>query len=118
MKSEDEVKAGGMRQTVASPENRNGEALVLHRQSHHGWGEGANVGAVVGILFPPTIVGAAVVGAGGGALVASATEALSHTGAQRAPAVKTQAIAVYRKLGVKSRAEAVRKAHQQGLLSA
>ncbi len=32
--------------------------------------------------------------------------------------VKTQAIAVYRKLGVKSRAEAVRKAHQQGLLSA
>jgi LuxR family transcriptional regulator, maltose regulon positive regulatory protein len=32
--------------------------------------------------------------------------------------VKTQAIAVYRKLGVKSRAEAVRKAQQQGLLSA
>jgi LuxR family transcriptional regulator, maltose regulon positive regulatory protein len=32
--------------------------------------------------------------------------------------VKTQAIAVYRKLGVKSRAEAVRKAHQQGLLFA
>ena len=32
--------------------------------------------------------------------------------------VKTQAIAVYRKLGVKSRAAAVRKAHQQGLLSA
>ena len=51
-------------------ENRNGEALVLHRQSHHGWGKGAVVGAVVGILFPPTIIGAAVVGAGGGALVA------------------------------------------------
>ena len=32
--------------------------------------------------------------------------------------VKTQAIAVYRKLGVKSRSAAVRKAHQQGLLSA
>ena len=32
--------------------------------------------------------------------------------------VKTQAIAVYRKLGVKSRAEAVRKAQLQGLLSA
>ncbi len=31
--------------------------------------------------------------------------------------VKTQAIAVYRKLGVKSRTEAVRKARQQGLLS-
>ena len=32
--------------------------------------------------------------------------------------VKTQAIAVYRKLGVKSWAEAVRKAQLQGLLSA
>ena len=32
--------------------------------------------------------------------------------------VKTQVIAVYRKLGVKSRAAAVRKARQQGLLSA
>jgi LuxR family transcriptional regulator, maltose regulon positive regulatory protein len=32
--------------------------------------------------------------------------------------VKTQAIAVYRKLGVKSRAEAVHKARQQGLLVA
>ncbi|HXW78315.1 MAG TPA: LuxR C-terminal-related transcriptional regulator, partial [Acidimicrobiales bacterium] len=32
--------------------------------------------------------------------------------------VKTQAIAVYRKLGVKSRAEAVRKAYRQGLFSA
>ena len=32
--------------------------------------------------------------------------------------VKTQAIAVYRKLGVRSRAEAVRKARQQGLLIA
>jgi uncharacterized membrane protein len=55
---------------AALVENRDGEPLVLHRQSHHGWGKGAVVGAVVGILFPPTIVGAAAVGAGGGALVA------------------------------------------------
>ncbi len=36
------------------------------------------MGAVVGILFPPTIVGAAVVGAGGGALVARLRRALDH----------------------------------------
>ena len=59
-------------------ENRNGEALILHRESHHGWGKGAVVGAVVGILFPPTIIGAAAVGAGGGALVARLRRALDH----------------------------------------
>ena len=63
---------------AALVENRNGEALVLHRQSHHGWGDGAIVGAVVGILFPPTIVGAAVVGAGGGALVTRVRRALDR----------------------------------------
>lgn len=55
---------------AALVENRNGEVLILQRDSHHGWGQGAVVGAVVGILFPPTIVGAAAVGAGGGALAA------------------------------------------------
>ena len=44
---------------AALVENRNGEALILERESHHGWGQGAVVGAVVGILFPPTIIGAA-----------------------------------------------------------
>jgi uncharacterized membrane protein len=63
---------------AALVENRNGEALVLHRQSHHGWGEGAVVGAVIGILFPPSIIGAAAVGAGGGALVARLRRALDR----------------------------------------
>jgi uncharacterized membrane protein len=63
---------------AALVENRNGEALVLHRQSHHGWGKGAVVGAVIGILFPPSILGAAAVGAGGGALVARLRRALDH----------------------------------------
>jgi uncharacterized membrane protein len=63
---------------AALVENQNGEALILERQSHHGWGEGAVVGAVVGILFPPTIIGAAAVGAGGGALVARLKRALDH----------------------------------------
>ena len=31
---------------AALVENRNGEALVLQRQSHHGWAEGAVDGAV------------------------------------------------------------------------
>ena len=63
---------------AALVENRNGEALVIHRQSHHGWGEGAVVGAVIGILFPPTIIGAAAVGAGGGALVSRLRRALDR----------------------------------------
>jgi len=63
---------------AALVENRDGEAVVLHRQSHHGWGQGAVVGAVVGILFPPTIIGAAAVGAGGGALVARLRRSLDH----------------------------------------
>jgi len=63
---------------AALVENRNGEALILERESHHGWGQGAVVGAVVGILFPPTIIGAAAVGAGGGALVARLKRALDR----------------------------------------
>ena len=34
-------------------ENRHSEAVILERESHHGWGKGAVVGAVVGILFLP-----------------------------------------------------------------
>jgi uncharacterized membrane protein len=59
-------------------ENRNSEAVIWERQSHHGWGKGAVVGAVVGILFPPSILGAAAVGAGGGALIARMTRSLGR----------------------------------------
>jgi uncharacterized membrane protein len=59
-------------------ENRHSEAVILDRQSHHGWGKGAVVGAVVGILFPPSILGAAAVGAGGGALMARMTRSLGR----------------------------------------
>jgi uncharacterized membrane protein len=59
-------------------ENRAGEAVILQRQSHHGWGKGAVVGAVVGILFPPSILGATAVGAGGGALIARMSRALGR----------------------------------------
>jgi uncharacterized membrane protein len=63
---------------AALVENQSGEAVILQRQSHHGWGKGAIVGAVVGILFPPSILGAAAVGAGGGALIARMNRALGR----------------------------------------
>ena len=58
--------------------SQDGEAKVLQRQSRHGWGKGAVAGAVVGVLFPPSLLGAAVVGAGGGALVAKMTRSLGR----------------------------------------
>lgn len=63
---------------AALVENQAGEAVVLQRESHHGRGKGAVVGAVVGILFPPSIIAAAAVGAGGGALIARMTRALGR----------------------------------------
>ena len=63
---------------AAVVENRRGEAVILQRESRHGWAKGAAVGAVVGILFPPSIIGAAAVGAGGGAVITSLTRALGR----------------------------------------
>jgi uncharacterized membrane protein len=63
---------------AAMVENQHGEAFILARQSHHGWGKGAIVGAVVGVLFPPSILGAAAVGAGGGALISRMTRSLGR----------------------------------------
>lgn len=58
--------------------NHGGETTVLQRQSHHGWGKGAVAGAVVGVIFPPSLLGAAAVGAGGGALVARMNRSLGR----------------------------------------
>jgi uncharacterized membrane protein len=49
---------------------------VIHRQSHHGWGKGAVAGAVVGVIFPPSIIYSTAVGAGAGALVARMNRSL------------------------------------------
>ncbi len=59
--------------------NHNGETVIIQRQSDHGWGKGLVIGAVVGVLFPPSLIGAAAVGAGGGALVAGMTRALGRS---------------------------------------
>jgi uncharacterized membrane protein len=53
---------------VAFVENRDDDVKILERQSHHGWGKGAIVGAVIGIVFPPSIIASAAVGADGGSL--------------------------------------------------
>ena len=58
--------------------NRDGESVILQRQARHGWGKGAVAGAVVGVLFPPALLGAAAVGAGGGALVARFSRSLGR----------------------------------------
>ena len=51
---------------------------AVERQSHHGWGKGAVAGAVVGILFPPTLVGGAVAGAAGGGVIARLNRSLDR----------------------------------------
>jgi uncharacterized membrane protein len=55
-----------------------GNVQVLERQSHHGWGKGAVIGAVVGVLFPPSLVAGAVVGAAGGGLAAHMNRSLDR----------------------------------------
>jgi uncharacterized membrane protein len=54
---------------AALVENVEGKPVIVHRESHHGWEKGAVAGAIVGILFPPSVIGAAAVGAAGGGLI-------------------------------------------------
>src|SRR4051794_32036139 len=54
------------------------ETTTLDRQSHHGWGKGAVAGAVVGILFPPSLLAGAAVGAAGGGVLARMTRSLDR----------------------------------------
>ena len=58
---------------------RHDDAITpVKRHSHRGWGKGAIAGAVVGILFPPAVVGGAVVGAAGGGLLATLNRSLDR----------------------------------------
>ncbi len=45
-----------------------GTITALRRQSHHGWGRGDVAGALVGLLYPLSILDG-VVGTGGGVIV-------------------------------------------------
>jgi uncharacterized membrane protein len=66
------AKSGGVDLADAALVRRNldGTVTTLRRQSHHGWGKGAIAGAMVGLIFPPSLIGSAVVGAAGGGIVA------------------------------------------------
>jgi len=48
------------------------------KPTQHGAWTGAGVGALVGIIFPPAILGTAIVGAGAGGLVGHLTKGLSR----------------------------------------
>jgi uncharacterized membrane protein len=77
---EDRIRANEFSVTdSALIETRGGQTVVLKQTSRHGWGKGAVAGAVIGILFPPSLVGAAAVGAGGGELIARMTRALGRS---------------------------------------
>jgi len=66
------AKSGGIDLADAALVRRNldGSVTTIRRQSHHGWGKGAIAGAMVGLVFPPSLIGSAVVGAAGGGVVA------------------------------------------------
>jgi uncharacterized membrane protein len=55
-----------------------GSFQTEHRQAHNGWGKGAVAGAVVGLLFPPALVGGAVAGGIGGGVVARLNRSLDR----------------------------------------
>jgi uncharacterized membrane protein len=59
--------------------NLDGTVVNLRQQSHHGWGKGAIAGAMVGIIFPPSLIGSAIVGAAGGGIVAKLTRKISRS---------------------------------------
>jgi uncharacterized membrane protein len=55
-----------------------GDVVSVHRQAHHGWGKGAVAGAIVGVIFPPSLLGSAVAGGLGGALVGRVSRCLGR----------------------------------------
>ena len=55
-----------------------GTVVTVERHSHHGWGKGIVAGAVVGLLFPPAIMGAALTGGVGGAVLARLNRSLDR----------------------------------------
>jgi uncharacterized membrane protein len=74
------AKSGGIDLADAALVRRNldGTITTLRRQSHHGWGKGAIAGAMVGLIFPPSLIGSAVVGAAGGGIVGRLSRKVSR----------------------------------------
>jgi uncharacterized membrane protein len=76
----EEVAKGGLYVADAAlvTKDAEGNPKILERQSHHGWGKGAVVGAVVGILFPPSLIGGAIAGGLAGAGVGRLSRSLGR----------------------------------------
>ena len=55
-----------------------GRVENIHRQSHHGWGKGAVVGAAWGLMFPPALIGGALAGGVGGGVIARLNRSLDR----------------------------------------
>jgi uncharacterized membrane protein len=55
-----------------------GRVENIHRQSHHGWGKGAVVGAVWGLVFPPALIGGALAGGVGGGVISRLNRSLDR----------------------------------------
>jgi uncharacterized membrane protein len=51
---------------------------TVKRQEFYGWGKGAITGALVGLVFPPSIIVSAAVGAAGGSLITRLSRSLSR----------------------------------------
>jgi uncharacterized membrane protein len=56
-----------------------GAVKTIKRQEYYGWGKGAITGALVGLIFPPSIIVSSVVGAAGGSLITRLSRSLSRT---------------------------------------
>src|SRR4051794_11243391 len=78
-KVEAESESGAVDLADAAVVTRDADGTTaVKRQSHHGWGKGAVTGAVVGILFPPSLLAGAAVGAAGGGLLARMNRSLDR----------------------------------------
>ena len=62
------------------PQEEDGKVRVskTEKPTQHGAWTGAGVGALVGIIFPPAILGAAIVGAGAGGLIGHLRKGISR----------------------------------------
>ena len=52
------------------------------KPTQHGAWTGAGIGALVGLVFPPAVLGSAIVGAGAGGLVGHLSRGISRTSAK------------------------------------
>lgn len=77
-KVEETAKSNGIHVADAAivEHNAAGSTITLHRQSRHGWAQGVVIGGLFAVVFPPSILLGAAVGAGVGEVSAKLTHKL------------------------------------------